>query len=76
MDNFSQNPFFCSQPPLMGPEIFLAPLSYGVFQSFSTQGREKRIEESEETNVKRVEEKVVEGANCEIIESSPKESYS
>jgi len=46
MDNFSQNPFFCSQEPLLGVENFLTPTSYGAFQPFLAQVAQKTIEES------------------------------
>jgi hypothetical protein len=56
----------------MGVEIFLTPSSYGAFQPFSSNVGGKRVEESHETNVERVEERVVEGGDCEIIGSSKK----
>jgi len=71
MENFSQNPFFCSQQPLMGAEYFLAANSYAAFQPFS-QVRENRREEILETNVERVEETFFEGGDCEIVGSSKK----
>jgi len=72
MDNFAQNPFFCSQQPLVEAKSFYTPTSYGAFQPFLAQAIQKTIEESQETNVERVGERAIEGGDCEIIGSSQK----
>ena len=70
MENFSQNPLYCSPPNLVGAENFFAPNLYGAFQPFSAQVRE---ESKEEMSGERVEDRVLDGeGDCEIIGSSKK----
>ena len=70
MENFSQNPLYCSPPNLVGAENFFAPNLYGAFQPFSAQVREGS---KEEMSGERVEDRVLDGeGDCEIIGSSKK----
>ena len=70
MENFSQNPLYCSPSNLVGAKNFFAPNLYGAFQSFSAQVREGS---KEEMSGERIEDRVLDGeGDCKIIGSSKK----
>jgi len=79
MEGFSQNLYFCSQPNVMGTEIFLPLNSYGTFQPYAIQveGRvEERVVCGQEGVVRGQEGIVCEEEDCEIVGSSKKRAAS